>query len=229
VADGQNLCRRIFVRAVTYVGPDPARPLAQPSRRHKVSYADGVQSAKLPCRHRDKSAVGTTPPIGTVLGEWTLGNYVATAMLTACRQHLFFIYCIYLLLSSIIMWLFILKHQVCLATRMHMHWQRLGMHVLDYRFSGCRTSNGGNAPKTCVCPYVVYKSVVGYIVGSNIEAPSVSGYTHAHAPMTLRHACSRSGFVLKSSTAENLESIGANTYYYLLVCHNQTQRKIKVH
>jgi hypothetical protein len=39
-----------------------------------------------------------------------------------------------------------------------------------------------------VCPYVVYISVVGCVVGSNVEAPGVSGYKHAHALTALR-AC----------------------------------------
>jgi hypothetical protein len=43
----------------------------------------------------------------------------------------------------------------------------------------CILSLGGwkCLPKTCVCTHVVYTSVVG----SNVEASGVSGYTHAHA------------------------------------------------
>jgi hypothetical protein len=50
-------------------------------------------------------------------------------------------------------------------------------------------------PKTCVCPHVVYTCVVGCVVGSNDEAPGVSGYMHAHALMELTHACSRFEFL----------------------------------
>jgi hypothetical protein len=84
-------------------------------------------------------------------------------------------------------------------------------------------SEGGNAPKTCVYPHVVYTSVVE----SNVEASGVFGYMHAHALMALTHAYSRLGFLWKSSTGENRESICANTCYYLLLCHNQTQSNIK--
>jgi hypothetical protein len=50
-------------------------------------------------------------------------------------------------------------------------------------------------PKTCACPHIVYTSVVGCVIGSNVEAQSVPSYTHAHALMALRHACSGLGFL----------------------------------
>jgi hypothetical protein len=39
-----------------------------------------------------------------------------------------------------------------------------------------------------VCPHVVYTSLVGCVVGSNVEASGVSGYKHAYAVISLR-AC----------------------------------------
>jgi hypothetical protein len=53
-------------------------------------------------------------------------------------------------------------------------------------------------PEIGAFPHVVYTSVVGCVVGSNVEAPDVCGYTHAHALMALRHACSGLGFLWMS-------------------------------
>jgi hypothetical protein len=57
---------------------------------------------------------------------------------------------------------------------------------------------GWECPKTCACPHVVYTRVVGCVVGSNVEPPDVSSYTHALALTTLRHACSRLWFIWMS-------------------------------
>jgi hypothetical protein len=95
------------------------------------------------------------------------------------------------------------------------------MQARELEFLYKLSLGGWDAPKTCVCTHVVYKSVVG----SNVEAPGVSGYTHAHALTPHPHACSRLGFLWKSSTRENHESIWDNSYYY----HNPTQSNIKVH
>jgi hypothetical protein len=53
----------------------------------------------------------------------------------------------------------------------------------------------GMPPKTCVCPHIVYTSVVGCVVRSNVEAPGVSDDMHAHALTTLTHAYSGLGFL----------------------------------
>jgi hypothetical protein len=52
------------------------------------------------------------------------------------------------------------------------------------------------------------------VVGSNVEATGVFGYTHAHALTALTYACSGLWFFWKSSTKENLESIWA----HVLLC-----------
>jgi hypothetical protein len=84
-------------------------------------------------------------------------------------------------------------------------------------------------PPKLVYIHILYTRVWWGVVGSNIEALGVFRYTHAHALMALTHTCSGLGFLWKSSTRENGERIWANTCYYLLLCHNQIQSKIKVH